>query len=417
MSDVTCACCAPIIAEVRTRGLPPEPLVDGLGLDLATLESPRNRIPWDEFTVFYRRASALLGVDALEELALRSAEDSVPRVIRRLLPKLGDARAIYRMGARWWGPWVFRGTRATCEELGDGRLREVIEILPGYDECPEFFQGIRGVLRAMPTLFGQPEAVVELVKRDSRRGEFLITLPPAKRRTRLGLRRKVQALPEELEELGFGQEQLRESQRRTRAASALLAGRSRQLGALTRIGRELGRSQPGQKQVETVVRLLQEHFRVRGVRLSREQEGGAVAPIARAGELIGAPSEVHAVRVGGRSVGRLELWGFDSAESTWDDAELLRELLPWVGLALERALHQEASRPLVEELNDVLTVILGYASLVGDELSEDSPARGEIGEIRTASERAAALLSRVLAHLADGQERPEEPWGTGRQAG
>ena len=320
------------------------------------------------------------------------------------------------MGARWWGPWVFRGTRATCEEVGDGRLREVIEILPGYDECPEFFPGIRGVLRAMPLLFGQPEAVVELVKWDGRRGEFLITPPPSQRRLGRVRRRRVEAIPEELEELGFSQEQLRESQRRTRAASALLSGRSRQLGALTRIGGELARSQPGRGQAQALVRLLQEHFRVRAVRLSREEpEDGALTPVAESGDLLGAPSESHALEVAGRSVGRLEFWGLDAATTTWDDAELLRELLPWIGLAVERAWQQEASLPLVEELNDVLTVILGYATLVSEELHEGAPTGEELDEIRSASERAADLVCRVLGHLTAG-EKPGEARKAGRAA-
>src|SRR5215472_5051383 len=137
LSDVTCACCSPLVAEIRARGLDPEPLVEGLGLPLSEFENPRNRVPWDPFTVFAARAAEMLGgADQIEEIAVRSAADGVPRFLRRLLPHLGSARPIYLVGARWWGPWVFRGTRSTCEELADGRLREVIEILPGYAECP-----------------------------------------------------------------------------------------------------------------------------------------------------------------------------------------------------------------------------------------------------------------------------------------
>src|SRR5262249_30743397 len=80
-------------------------------------------------------------------------------------------------------------------------------------------EGVGGGRRAMPLLFGQPEAVVDL-RHDGRRGEFLITPPPAKRRLRRFFRRRdaASALPGDLEELGFHQEQLRESLRRTRVA-------------------------------------------------------------------------------------------------------------------------------------------------------------------------------------------------------
>ena len=57
--------------------------IEAIEMHLATLENPRERIPWHEFTVFYRRATQLLGADALEELALRSAAESVPGIVRR----------------------------------------------------------------------------------------------------------------------------------------------------------------------------------------------------------------------------------------------------------------------------------------------------------------------------------------------
>ena len=44
LSDVTCACCSPLVAEIRARGLDPEPLVEGLGLPLSEFENPRNRV-------------------------------------------------------------------------------------------------------------------------------------------------------------------------------------------------------------------------------------------------------------------------------------------------------------------------------------------------------------------------------------
>ena len=353
MSDVTCACCAPLVAEIRARGLDPEPLVDGLGVALSEFEDPRNRVPWDPFTVFAARAAEMLGgADQIEEIAVRCAADGVPRFLRRLLPHLGSARPVYLVGARWWGPWVFRGTRATCEELADGRLREVIEILPGYAECPLFFQGIRGVLRAMPLLFGQPEAVVDL-RHDGRRGEFLITPPPAKRSLRRFFRRRaaVSALPGDLEELGFHQEQLRESLQRTRVAGMLLAEKSRRLETLHRLGRELSHWNDEGELAGAVIGLLEQQFRVRGVRLSgRARDGSGFVPLAASGDRSGAPSASHALYAAVGVVGHLELWGFGDRASAADDQALLRELLPWIGVALENAHSEAAIRGLTQWL-------------------------------------------------------------------
>ena len=52
MSDVACVCSAPIVGEVRARGLDPRVLANGLGVSLADLENPKGRIPWRDFVVF-----------------------------------------------------------------------------------------------------------------------------------------------------------------------------------------------------------------------------------------------------------------------------------------------------------------------------------------------------------------------------
>jgi hypothetical protein len=359
MSDVSCVCCSPVVAEIRARGFAPEPLVEGLGFDLATLENPRRRVPWDPFTEFAHRAAETLGgAQELEEIAARAAADTVPAFLRRLLPYLGSVRPIYLMGARWWGPWVFRGTRATCEELADGRLREVIRILPGHRESPEFFHGLRGVMRAMPRLFGQPDAVVEL-EQDGRRGEFIITPPPGRRRLQLVRRRRapLAATPADLEELGFRQEQLRESLRRARQADVLLEDQSHRLDSIRRLGRELLTRRGGRDLGDVMVRLVAERLPVRGVRLSqRHLRGDAFGKLAECGEPRGGHPDVHPLRVGGRTVGLLELWFATGRHAEGLDADWLGEILPWLALAVENLRRSDAvdrlARWVEEELDE-----------------------------------------------------------------
>lgn len=357
MSDVACVCCAPVVAEVRARGLDPETLVEGLPIALSQLEDPLRRIPWEPFRTFARRSARMLGgASELEEVAARSAHQAVPRLLRRMLPLLRSARPIYLIGARWWGPWVFRGTRATCEELADGRLREVIEILPAYGECPELFEGLRGILRAMPRLLGQPDAVVELAQ-DGRRAEFLIATPPARRpRGRRGARTSRRtgdrlSLPEDLEELGFRQEQLRDALQRTRVAASLLAERTRRLESIRRLGVELVWHGDVHARVEGMVRLLEEQLPVRGLRLwcrdsagEREDEA-SIACLAESGDAAGPPAITRPLGVSGRRVGHLELWTSDALALRAEDEDFLGELLPWLALALDAA---RADRQLLE---------------------------------------------------------------------
>lgn len=52
---------------------------------------------------------------------------------------------------------------------------------------------------------------------------------------------------------------------------------------------------------------------------------------------------------------------------------------------------------IAHDFNNLLTAILGYAELAEAELSEDHPAQNFLGNVRKASERAAALTSQLLA--------------------
>ena len=52
----------------------------------------------------------------------------------------------------------------------------------------------------------------------------------------------------------------------------------------------------------------------------------------------------------------------------------------------------DASDPVVHELVNLLTVVVGRSHLALRTLPADHPARADVEEIRTAGERAAALL-------------------------
>ncbi len=318
MSEVACVF-GPVLEEVRARGVAPETFIEGIGFDADHLCDPRQRIPWEAFTELAQRASAILGPDGLADVAARSAVRSVPSLVRRVLHHFGDARPIYRIGARWWGPRIFRTTRATCEVLEDGRVREVIEILPEYRESPEFFRGVQALLRVMPLLFGLPEATVEL-RQDGRRGEFLIAPPPGRRPVIRSRRKRGTAVLDE---------KLREHARRSRASAARPA---EQLRLLEDLGLRLAQVHDVCGLVRTVASLLEEHLDVHGVRLSRAGGGGAehaTSLLAEAGDVAGPSTSRLPLRTGGRAVGELELWGEQGNEE-----ERVAALAPWIALAL-----------------------------------------------------------------------------------
>jgi signal transduction histidine kinase/CheY-like chemotaxis protein len=178
VSEVSCRTCAPSLEAVRECGLPLGELTLGLSASLSALLDPSSRISWDDFTRVLENAVRLLGEpEVLEQVACRyySRSGSILGVVAA---GIFDVRPLYHMGARWYGPSLYACTRATCVDLPDGRLRQVIEILPGYRDSKLFFHGMRGALRTGPVLLGQPLADVEM-EVTPRRGVYLISPPPA----------------------------------------------------------------------------------------------------------------------------------------------------------------------------------------------------------------------------------------------
>jgi hypothetical protein len=351
LSDVACVCSAPIIREVRARGLDPLPLVAGLDLCVADLEDLRGRIPWHAFVVFAERAEKTLGRETLEDLAAAATVEYVPAPIRRVLPLLRDSRRLFTLAARWWGPWVFQGTRGRCEKLPDGRLREIVEILPEYAACPEFLSGIRGTLRAMPRLLDQPDALVTL-EQDGRQGEFLITPPPPRARSAFGrgwlgrgrgwgARRRLARAESELEELGFSQEQLLETKRRAEWMAALLDERSSRFDALQQLGLTLVRTSDLESLEQEIVRLVQQQLGATGVRLS-QHGGDRPARETTAGRPVGPPAQALPLRVADDSIGLLEIWGV----APKDRLAPVHDFLPWIAIALQNS----GSKALVARL-------------------------------------------------------------------
>ncbi|MDJ0850789.1 MAG: ATP-binding protein [Myxococcota bacterium] len=178
MSEVSCRTCGPLIEALQSAGLPLDVAVEGLPLPPETLLKPSNRITWDEYLgVLENAARALGGAGDLEETGIKYYTQA-GGLLGVVASRVSSARPLYHMGARWYGPSLYSATRATTEDLPDGRIRQTIEILPTYRSSELFFRQMRGGLRAAPLLLGQPEAEVEM-EISGRRATYVITPPPA----------------------------------------------------------------------------------------------------------------------------------------------------------------------------------------------------------------------------------------------
>ncbi len=178
MSEVSCRTCGPLIEALQSAGLPLETAVKGLELAPETILKPSNRISWNEYLGILENVSkALGGPDDLEQTGI-TFYTQAGGLLGVVASRVSSARPLYHMGARWYGPSLYSATRATTEDLPDGRIRQTIEILPGYRSSDLFFRSMRGGLRAAPLVLGQPEAQVEM-QISGRRATYLITPPPA----------------------------------------------------------------------------------------------------------------------------------------------------------------------------------------------------------------------------------------------
>jgi signal transduction histidine kinase len=230
MNEVSCRTTAAVIRSLVERGVDPQQMVRGTPLVLPTLEDPSARIPWDTYVQVMENAAEIVGgPDHFEELCATFYPQN-DGLLKELASHLVSPRALYHMGARWYGPWLFPCTRADCEDLPDGRIRQRIEILPDHRESEMFFRAMSGGLRTVPTLLGMPAADVEM-EGDWREATYTITPPRMSRLERLVrmVRRRRDGVDGAEAELALQLDELRRGIADARAMSAQLDATTRSL--------------------------------------------------------------------------------------------------------------------------------------------------------------------------------------------
>ena len=223
MNEVSCRTTAAIIRSLVARGIGAEHMAHGIPFDLHTLEDASARIPWDDFLQVLRNCSDLMGgPDGIEDICATFYPQN-DGLLKDLGRQLLSPRALYHMGARWYGPWLIPCTQAQCQDLPDGRIVQTIEIQPDRADSELFFHAMCGSLKTVPSLLGLPAAEVKM-ERGPRRAEFTITPPRIGRieRVQRMLRRRRGAVDGADEELTIHFEELMQSYEQARAMTAEL---------------------------------------------------------------------------------------------------------------------------------------------------------------------------------------------------
>jgi PAS domain S-box-containing protein len=325
------------------RGIAPERLIEGLPLTLDRMRDPNRRMDWDlHVELIERLGRACGGPEGLAEAGAQVHEAESLRRLRSLGAVFLDARRLFWIGCRWIGPSLFSHARFDYEELDDGRLRMTVEIPEHYRRSRDFFAMMSGALRSAPLANGFGEAAQVELDTDGRRAVYMIT-PPA-RPPLLELFRRVLQLPfaasSAIEELGAAQEDLNRSVRELEAAQRRIGERELQLETIDALGRELIDQIETRRLGDGLLESLRERFGWSGAALwvaggDRED----LELVCHSGTGAG-PARPHPLTAGGRTVGRLDVWG-DEAGAGGAREGVFERVLPWIAMTVANAHARE----------------------------------------------------------------------------
>jgi PAS domain S-box-containing protein len=220
--------------EFERRGVAFDTLLDGLPVDRLALRNPLRHVPLSVVVAIGQRLEAALGggpaaLDAIESMLASLLDHERFRWLRSMR-YLATQRALYAtfyaLILRWrWGAITRSG-----EWMSDGRFRVSFALPPGSEALVAAF---RGLLRGLPRLFGDDDAVVDMDVSDSLT-VFWVTPPVPSRSLTVRAFERLRALLQPramLDQLLYQQEQLLASYEQLRTANEQLERQSEELSA------------------------------------------------------------------------------------------------------------------------------------------------------------------------------------------
>jgi DNA-binding CsgD family transcriptional regulator len=175
--EVLNICIADTLDHAERRGISRAMLVEGLALASADLRRRKSRSSWDDFATMITRLEIAVGGPAEFEAFMVDEIVALP-AFRVLGSLVLSPKRIYAIFWEHTARQLFGHVGLSGREMADGRLEFVYEIPPNYQGCIALGNGTRGTMRALPTLLGLPEALVES-DLSPRHGVFRITVPPS----------------------------------------------------------------------------------------------------------------------------------------------------------------------------------------------------------------------------------------------
>ncbi|HTL37124.1 MAG TPA: HAMP domain-containing sensor histidine kinase, partial [Kofleriaceae bacterium] len=350
MNEVSCRALDPFFQAVDRRGIERQRLTEGLEYKLEFLEDRHERIHWDAFRQFMTNVRAIFSTEELVEIGSVGLKSPGFKSFALIGRTLFSASGFYRwmLTSGGMGNQLFSNMSPSFRELGPGRIDLDLQVAPGYENCPDFFDFARGGFQALPELVGLAQARVTMVRldrgarfeiefdaKDSRRARLLrwLTRKSDARATAKELNDAIRALELRNEELEHARAQV-ERQREL-------------LDVAYRLGHQISAERDLARVATAVANTLLARSGVVGVRVTITafqqfvEERGTVKdapvldwPLPKA------------------NLGKIELWGAEEAELK----QLLELVAPTLVLAVDNAVayhdlaeYQAGLEKLVEQ--------------------------------------------------------------------
>jgi signal transduction histidine kinase len=368
----------------------------------------RGRVSWAALTeVLTRIEEALGGPDALERAGFDANRGEMLEGLRRVVGAVASSRLLYRAIVTWFGPRFVEFMRASYEELPNGQVRIVMEIPDDIEPSAQFFRYTLGAYRGTPRLIGRPEALVS-AEIGPRRAVYLVVPPPDSpllERVRRGVlafgspRLALDELARQQAELGASHQALLASRGDVqRVIEALPVGvavlrRGRVVYANAALHTSLEVANGGLRSLEL------ETF------VTEQADGDAMRRWLAAAD--GPPRDVQEFAMTSR-LGRsllLELTRPTPIAFGGEPALLVAVRETTAVRALEAQLRQaqkleaigSLSAGIAHDFNNMLSAIIGFGTILAEDLPAESPLREEAGQVLDAAQRATALTQQLLA--------------------